>query len=398
MIKYEINSYKGTNNFEINFSDEMVKKAFDFHKSFPFYQKTKLKSLDALAKFLGVKSIYIKDESERFLLDSFKVLGASYAAGCFLAKDNGINLSDICYDKLIEISKRKQYTFTTASDGNHGKAVAWISSSLGQKAVINLPKNTAVQRIEAIKNLGASVNVTDLNYDDTVIFTNEEAKNKDYVLLQDTAWIGYEEIPLWIMLGYSTMVQESLSQIKEIPTHVFLQAGVGSMASSVIASLKCLLGNNMPKIIVVEPENANCFFRSAQKGSPIVVNGTLKTIMAGLSCGSVSEIAWPIINNNCDTYCSVEDCIAAYGMRLAANPFGCDEQITSGESGAVGLGLLAALQQTKKHEDIKKYLVINNDSVILFFNTEGVTDEENYRRVILNGLYPYFEGNIDNEK
>ena len=369
------------------FSPEEVRKVQKYHETFPEYQKTPLRSLGSLAKLIGVKAVYVKDESYRFSLNAFKVLGASYAVARYIAQKKCLN--DITYDSIMN-SGLEATTFTTTTDGNHGRGLAWTARLLGQKAVINMPKGTVAQRVRAIEELGADVTVTDMNYDDTVRLTARQAEEHGRVIVQDTAWEGYEDIPLWIMKGYGTMAAETRDQLPEKPTHIFLQAGVGSMAAAQMAAFANFYKDAPPVFALVEADSAACFYRSAVAGAeqPVNVGGDLATIMAGLACGEASSLAWPIIRNWCSLYIAADNTAAAYGMRILGNPAGDDCKVVSGESGAAGMGALSMLMERTNRETAKK-LGLNENSVVLLFSTEGDTDAGGYRSVVWNGMYPY---------
>ena len=221
-----------------------VAKARTFHQSFPQYSETPLTRLTQMARYLGVGSVFIKDESYRFGLNAFKVLGGSYSMAKYIAKETHRDVSDMPYDVLTSDELRQEFgqaTFFTATDGNHGRGVAWAAQKLGQKAVVHMPKGTTQTRLENIKKLGADVDILDLNYDDCVRQAAKEATATPHgVMVQDTAWDGYEEIPSWIMQGYGTMAMEAGEQLKaqgiERPTHIFVQAGVGSLVPSSVIS------------------------------------------------------------------------------------------------------------------------------------------------------------------
>ena len=218
---------------------ETAEKIREFHKTFPMYEPTPLAELKETAKYLGLGNIYVKDESFRFGLNAFKVLGGSHAIGKYLAGILGKELSEISYDLLVSDETREKLgdiTFVTATDGNHGRGVAWTANQFKQKSVVYMPKGSAEERLNNIKAAGADASITDMNYDDAVRLANKNAQEKGWVLVQDTAWEGYEEIPTWIMQGYGTMGLEALEQMPEKPTHIFLQAGVGSMAAAIAAT------------------------------------------------------------------------------------------------------------------------------------------------------------------
>ena len=248
------------------FGPEKAKQARAFHQSFPEYRETPLAELNALAKELGVASIHVKDESWRFGLNAFKVLGGSYTIGNYIAKKLGVSITELRYEKLVspEVKERLgRITFVTATDGNHGRGIAWTAARLGQKSVVYMPKGSSEERLHNIQALGADASITELNYDDAVRLAKEGQDKNGWVLVQDTAWEGYEEIPGWIMEGYTTMAAEATEQLKgERPTHVFLQAGVGAMSGAVCGYFASLYGDEeRPVITIVEPDQADCIFR-----------------------------------------------------------------------------------------------------------------------------------------
>ena len=283
--------------------------------------------------------------------------------------------------------------FVTCSDGNHGRGVAWTAKELGLKAVIYLPKGTALIRVQAIREQGAQAIVTDLNYDDTVRYAKDKAKENGFQMVQDTSWESYTEIPKWIMQGYSAMGYEAYKQLEnleaEMPTHVFLQAGVGAMAGGVLGAYVNLFKGNCPIVTIMEPTYAACMFKSASinDGKPHRVDGTLRSIMAGLACGEPIPIGWEIIRDFANCYCTCPDYVTARGMRILSSPIGGDERIVSGESGAVGIGLLSIIMQKKHAKSIRKQLKLDENSTVLLFSTEGDTDPINYRNILWDGLH-----------
>ncbi|MDD4319923.1 MAG: diaminopropionate ammonia-lyase [Acidaminococcaceae bacterium] len=368
------------------FASDEVKKVRAFHNSmWGYYHETPLLELKALAAWFGVKSIFVKDEAPRFGLKSFKALGGSFAIASYLSQKSGRPLSfdELTYEKLQD--KVYNITFATTTDGNHGRGVAWIARLLGFPAVVYMPKGSVQARVDAIKHEGATVKVTDLNYDDTVRLLAEDANTNGWVIIQDTAWPHYEQIPLWIMQGYSTMAAEALDKIPLIPTHIFAQAGVGSMAAAVQAVVANRGYGKKPVFTILEAATANCFYRSFKEGKPCNVEGDLSTIMAGLACGEVNPLAWEIIKNYSSFALSCHDEVTALGMRILGNPLGSDPKITAGESGAIGAGVIGLLD---KYHNLKTDMGINKDSVLLIFNTEGDTFPENYRDIVWGGSNP----------
>ena len=376
------------------FSRKEANKARNFHMSFDNYEATPLHSLDHLAKTLGVKKIFIKDESSRFDLNAFKVLGGTYAITRLICEKMGKDVSEVNFKYIRQHAAKEigNVPFVTATDGNHGRGIAWAAYELGQKALVYLPMNSASKRVEAIKDTGAEAIVTDLNYDDTVLLAIEKAKEIGGYIVQDTAWEGYTEVPIWIMQGYTTMGMEVIDQLAlqgyNAPTHVFLQAGVGGMAAAILGLFINIYKNNYPKTIIVEPNAANCIYNSAKinDGKAHNIYGDLKTIMVGLACGVPNPIAWPIIRDFSTMFVSCDDAVAARGVRILANPVRRDEKIISGESGAAGIGAFSLLMGDE-FKEVKEVLGLNKDSVVLFFNTEGDTDPVNYGEIIWNGKY-----------
>ncbi len=342
-----------------------LKDVLKFHKSLGNIE-TPLFELKELSKKLGIGSILVKDESCRFGLNAFKALGASYA----MKKE---------IDKYPEIE-----TFCTATDGNHGHAVAWMAQKLKRKAIIYVPKGTAVDRVNAIKSKNGEVIVIDEGYDTAVEIANRKVTqgnsngNNSWSLIQDTAWEGYEKIPLDIMKGYWTQMHEVSSQIKDKKIDlIFLQTGVGSWAASIISYIL----NNWdycPLFFSVEPFSANCLSESIKAKKRVSVNKKETTYMAGLDCGTVSTVAWKILKKSITCSISMTDSFTEEAMRTLLNPFKGDSKIVAGESGASGLGALIALKRLKKYYNNS----LNENSNILIINTEGDTDKINYKRII----------------
>ncbi len=365
-----------------------------YHKSFPSYSQTPLADLAGLAAEIGVSKIFVKDESYRFGLNAFKVLGGSYAMGMYLAGRLGISESQVTFDVLSSPEAKAalgEITFVTATDGNHGRGVAWTARELGHKSVVYMPHGSAAERLENIRAEGADASITDMNYDEAVRLANRMAEEKGWVMVQDTAWEGYEEIPRRIMQGYATMALEAVSGMgDETPTHVFLQAGVGSLAGAVSGFLADYYGDQKPVITIVEPNKADCIYRTAaaRDGQLHFVTGEMDTIMAGLACGEPNRIAWDVLRETAEFAVSCPDYVSAKGMRILGNPIGEDRRVVSGESGAVTSGLVASLMTREDLRGIRDRIGLNRDSKILCFSTEGDTDRKNYRRIVWDGLYP----------
>ena len=397
-LKWTVNHVPGSDDKFLDLmSEENVTKANEFHKSFPQYYLTPLQKLSALASYLGVKGIYCKDESYRFGLNAFKVLGGSYAMGRYIAKELGRDISQLPYNVLSSDKLREEFgqaTFFTATDGNHGRGVAWAAKRLGQKAVVRMPKGTTKTRFDNIAKEGAEVTIEEVNYDDCVrMAAAEAAKTEHGIIVQDTAWAGYEEIPSWIMQGYGTLVLEADKQLKENgidrPTHVFVQAGVGSLAGAVVGYFAHKYKENPPVMVVCEASAADCLYRSAVQadGNLVNVTGDLQTIMAGLACGEGNTIGWDILKNHVTVFASCPDWMSAKATRIYANPLENDPHIISGESGSVPLGLAYTALHDEDAKDLKEALKLDENSNILVISTEGDTDPVRYREIVWDGLY-----------
>ena len=397
-LKWTVNHVPGSDDKFLDLmSEENVTKANEFHKSFPQYSVTPLQKLSALASYLGVKGIYCKDESYRFGLNAFKVLGGSYAMGRYIAKELGRDISQLPYNVLSSDKLREEFgqaTFFTATDGNHGRGVAWAAKRLGQKAVVRMPKGTTKTRFDNIAKEGAEVTIEEVNYDDCVrMAAAEAAKTEHGIIVQDTAWAGYEEIPSWIMQGYGTLVLEADKQLKENgvdrPTHVFVQAGVGSLAGAVVGYFAHKYKENPPVMVVCEASAADCLYRSAVQadGNLVNVTGDLQTIMAGLACGEGNTIGWDILKNHATVFASCPDWMSAKATRIYANPLENDPHIISGESGSVPLGLAYTALHDEDAKDLKEALKLDENSNILVISTEGDTDPVRYREIVWDGLY-----------
>ncbi len=379
------------------FGPEGARAARAFHEQIPGYGRTPLVRLDGLAKELGVKGIFVKNEAERFSLNAFKGLGGSYAMFRILCGRFGLNPATTTLKELQSPKYREELqrvVFVTATDGNHGRGVSWAGGIFGCRVHVYMPAGSVEVRAEAIRRVGpAEVTITDKNYDDTVAYAMEQSRRNGWYLIQDTAWDGYEEIPGWIIQGYLTMASEALEQLEEAgerPTHLFLQAGVGAMAGGVLGYVAHCFGEDKPVVAVVEPEAADCIFLSASAGDGEAhsVEGDPVTIMAGLNCGTPCKITWPILRDYAEFYLSCPDYAAAHGMRVYARGTGTDKAVVPGESGAATMGALALILSEDKLREVKQAMGLTEDSVILLINTEGDTDPQGYRNVVENGAYP----------
>lgn len=378
------------------FSVTTARKAMKYHRQIPGYRMTPLLALPELSSLLGLGGIYVKDESQRLELNSFKVLGGSFAISRFIQKKLGLTDEEASFGYLTSPECHERLsglTFASATDGNHGRGIAWASMKLGLACKIYVHRETSQARIDAIRNYGAEVTVVDGNYDDAVRKVEEDARKYGWTVISDTSWDGYTEIPTWIMQGYTTMLLEAQEQFSGMglirPSHVIVQAGVGALAASVVGFYTALFPDDPPVFIIVEPNKAPCVFLSVKAGDGQChsVKGDLGTIMAGLACGDPSPIAFSILNSNADFFLSVPDYTAARGMRILSCPLKGDPFIVSGESGAVPLGALYSIM-TEADDSLRKAMKLDEDSTVLMINTEGNTDPTSFLQIIWDGCEP----------
>lgn len=375
-------------------SDDSVSK---FHQSIPEYQPTPLIKLPRLAQSLGLGQLWVKDESHRFDLKAFKVLGASFYIYCFLKKkwdEASAKPFDLAHFWAGQIDQSwvNRFTFCTATDGNHGRAVAWVARKFNQRAVIYMPAKTVPARIKNIENEGARVVLVDGEYDDAVILSVSDAEENGWIVISDTAWLGYEKVPSYIMAGYRTLfgeIDDVLDNEAKEPQGagfdvLFLQAGVGSFAASGAWHYADKYGDKRPVIVVVEPTEAACITAmiQPQEAKHKVNIGNFDTIMAGLNCGTVSRTAGPILKSAVDACITIPDDSARSAMRRYYRPQGGDPQIISGESGAAGLGGLIAYLEKMNNTDLPDHLRFDKKTRVLLINTEGDTDPVGFKQVV----------------
>ncbi len=385
---------------------EAAARARHFHRQIPGYRVSPLKGLSNLAAMVSLGGIWVKDESQRLSLNSFKVLGGSFAIYRYLLARLGAE-GEVSYSELVSERTRRRLgdiVFAAATDGNHGRGVAGASGKLGFKSVIYVHRATARVRIEAIRSYGAEVKVVEGTYDDAVRQITRDAAENGWQVISDTSWEGYRDIPSWVMQGYTTMFAEAQEELAAQglvkPTHIFVQAGVGALAASVTAFYRGLFGAAAPAVAVVEPDRAACLYESARAGDgkPHSFPGNLDTIMAGLACGDPSPLAWEILRDCADVFIACPDYIAALGMRVYGVPLADDPFIVSGESGAVTLGALLAVMKSPELKELKEALRLDSDSQVLLLNTEGNTDPDHFRRVVWMGSEPVPQEKVDLRK
>ncbi len=368
----------------------VAEKVRAFHSTFPAYTPTPLVKLDQLASEFGLKNIVVKDESFRFGLKAFKVLGGTYALGTILAEKIGKDISEVDCEYLSseEVSKAVgDITFASTTDGNHGRGLAWAAEQFNKKAIVYMPKGSAPIRRDNIRSHGAECTITELNYNDCVRMAFEKAKENNWITVQDTSWEGYTEIPLAIMQGYTTLAIEALEQMQELdvlPTHIFLQAGVGCFAGAMLGFFMSVYGEKCPKFVIVEPDAANCYYVSAcaNDGKPHNVDGDLLTLMAGLACGEPNLNSWEMLLDYPVAFATCADEVAATGMRVLGAPIKGDPPLTSGESGAATIGFLHWLMQSEDGQETKERLELNEDSTVFCISTEGDTSPELYKDIM----------------
>lgn len=372
-----------------------VTKAREFHKTIPGYEPTPLAKLTNMAEYLGLGEVYVKDESYRFGLNAFKVLGGSFAMARYIAQQTGRDVSELDFETLTSDKLREEFgqaTFFTATDGNHGRGVAWAANRLKQKSVVFMPKGSTETRLKNIQAEGATATIEEVNYDECVrMAAAAAAKTPNGVVVQDTAWEGYEEIPSWIMQGYGTMALEASAQLEENgvtrPTHVFVQAGVGSLAGAVQGYFANKYPDNPPTVVVVEADVAACLYKGAVQGDgeEAIVDGDMQTIMAGLACGEPNTTSWDILKNHVSVFIAASDGIAAQGMRMLSAPIKGDPQVVSGESGAAPFGALVSIMKDPAYADLRAELKLDENSKVLLFSTEGDTDPDRYKEIVWDG-------------
>ena len=352
--------------------------------SWPYYAQTPLHRLDGLAAHAGLDRIWYKDEAGRFGLGSFKALGGAYAV---LVQLRGIVRAKTGHEpsmsEFMDRSHRElleQIVVTCATDGNHGRSVAWAARLFGCQCSIYLHSGVSEGREKAISSYGAQIVRVPGTYDDSLRQADLDARTHERILVSDTSYAGYSEIPRIITLGYTVIAAEIIAQLGgEIPTHAFVQGGVGGLASALCGYFWQVWGGSRPRFVVVEPESANCLQLSARKGSPAVVEGSLDTVMACLSCGEVSHLAWEILGSGCDDFMTVEDAAVAPAMKLLASGKYGDPQIVAGESAVAGLAAAAAAVRSPPIADV---LELNADSRILVIGSEGATDPQLYEELL----------------
>lgn len=349
----------------------------------PGYAPTPLHRLGDLACELGLAAVLYKDEGPRFGLGSFKALGGAYAGACVLQRElsrrlgREVALEEIRSGKLA--GEAAKITLASATDGNHGRSLSWGARMFGAPCRIYVHRDVSQGRIDAMRGLGATVVVVDGDYDDSVRTAREESEANGWFVVSDTSWEGYTQPPRDVMAGYGVMTNEVTGAMETPPTHVFLQGGVGGLAASVTAALRQTWGKAGPRVVIVEPDLAACLYESAKAGRATPVAIAEETVMAGLSCGEPSTLAWKILSEEASDFVTIPDESVAPTMRRLARPEGADPVIKAGESAVAGL---AAVIAAAGDEGLRAALGLDTGSVVLVIGSEGVTDAAIYDRIM----------------
>ena len=366
------------------FSHDSARPVIEAISRWPGYQPTPLQSLDSLAADLAVGKIWYKDESRRFDLKSFKALGGAFAVSRQISQrieevtGHRPDINELLshqYESIVS-----DIVISCATDGNHGRSVAWGCQMFGCRCIIYIHRDVSKGREEAMQHFGAEVIRISGNYDESVKMADEEAQKHGRIIVSDTSYPGYMEIPKDVALGYSVFLSESVEQMAgDIPTHVFVQGGVGGLASAVCAYFWEQWADKRPRFILVEPVQANCLQQSAEQGQPTVVEGDLDTLMAGLACGEVSLLAWDILTQGCNDFMTVSESSVAPTMKLLAHGLTEGLSLEAGESAVAGL---AALITACNDAAMKARLGLDENSRIYVIGTEGATDPQVYDQLV----------------
>ena len=352
-------------------------------RSWAEYRPTPLYELPALAAELGLGALYYKDEGRRFGLGSFKALGGAYGVLRVVQEElrarHGITASSAELRRGEHAERVAAITVTCATDGNHGKAVAWGAASFGCGCVVYVPGIVSEARQAAIEAQGARVIRVSGTYDDAVRICDAEARSSGRIVVSDQSYRGYERIPRDIMQGYTLVAAEAAEALAAPPTHVFVQAGVGGLAAAVGGYFWERYGAARPKLVCVEPQAADCLLRTAIAGRPAKVPGDLDTVMACLSCGEVSVLAWRLLARGAAAFLAIDDGAAVTAMRTLARGVGDDPAIVAGESGAAGL---AGLATAAADPEARAALALDGAARVLLFGTEGATDPQRYEALV----------------
>jgi len=371
------------NAYETAISPDDYATAFTEITAWQDYAPTPLLHLMDLAKSLGLGDILYKDEGPRFGLGSFKALGGSYAGLRILGRELAKRLGkDVSLDDIragVYADDIAKITLASATDGNHGRSLAWGAGRFGAPCQIYIHRDVSEGRAQAMRDLGATVTRIDGDYDASVDQIRDDADANGWFIVSDTSWDGYTQPPTDVMAGYGVMVREIVQALDTPPTHVFLQGGVGGLAAGVVAGLRQHWGAGAPRVVVVEPELAACLFESAKAGAATNVKIEEETLMAGLSCGEPSPLAWAILREEATDFLTIPENIVAPAMRLAGRPMGDDPSIVAGESAVAGF---AAVIAGASQDQLRDALGLCDTSRVLVIGSEGATDPEIYEQLM----------------
>ena len=352
-----------------------VPELLDMLKTCPAHRETPLLALPALAGRLGIGELRIKDESQRFGFGAFKALGGVLAVYNVLSGSIGEAYHQSpTFEEVLRGDHReitRDYVFTTASSGNHGRSVAAGAKLFGNRCIVFLPKFTSAEKETAIRARGAEVIRIDGDYDTAVAECRRQAQANGWTIISDTSWEGYESTPRSVMRGYTVLVEEVIRQWRPGPTHVFVQAGVGGLAAAVIGYLWARY-EPRPRFIVVEPESADCWFQSNRAGKPALASGNADTVMGGLACREISPVTWPVVGLATDWFMTIREDHVMPARKALAHPLPGDPAFASGPSGCAGL---AGLLRVCEDADAFKMLHLDGRSRVLLINSEGTLGE-----------------------
>jgi len=356
-------NYSFNRNYILNIiSSKIITDAFNSISKWKNYKKTPLLKLEKLNNNLKLKNIFYKDESKRFHLKSFKALGGAYAV-----------------ERVKE--GKKNITVSTATAGNHGRSVAWGAQRLGLKCKIFISEYVSDARAEEMRKLGAEIIRVKGNYEKSLEECINQSNKNGWEIVQDVAWENYENVPKLTMAGYSVMIKEISNQTDQYITHIFLQAGVGGMASGAILGVAQYF-KRIPKIVIVEPENADCVLQSVDKGSLQKVNIKKESIMGGMSCGEVSLVPWKILKNSVNLCTSISDKNVAKTITMLKNNYFCEKNIIGGECATPGI---ISLISVCENQDLKNKISLDENSNVLVIGCEGDADEILYKKLLDDG-------------
>ena len=364
-------------------NDDALARARATITAWPGYAPTPLVSLPAMAREAGVAEIRYKDEGARFGLGSFKALGGAYAVARLLvqkvSEQTGSPVSTADILSGAHAAAVRELTVCCATDGNHGRSVAWGARTFGCRCVIFVHETVSEGRKAAIEHYGAEVRRCSGNYDDSVRIAGETAAAEGWTVVSDTSYPGYMEIPRDVMQGYEVMAEEAFDALSARPTHIILQTGVGGMAAAIVALAKRRWGADRPRILLTDPALAACWVASFSAAAPVAVTGDLDTLMAGLACGEVSALAWEILHDHADAAMAVDDDAAIAMMRRLSRGEGGDPALVAGESAVAGL---VGLLEVAADPEARALVGLDADARVLVFGTEGDTDPELYARLV----------------